>query len=346
MAAGVVLMVAGGWAGLSRMGWAFPTRPGLLANHGVIMVVGFLGTAIGVERAVGAGRTWAFAAPILTSAGAIGLALGAPVPLAGSVMALGALVLALTMGFIARLAGGLVGVSLALSGVSLLLGTATFATGGATEAMVGWLIAFLVLVIAGERLELSRLLSAPRWAVLVFGALCGLLLIGIGVFPVARRVGITLAGVSLVGLSAWLLRYDISARLVRAGGRHAFSAVALLAGYVWLAAAGALFAWRGAHGSGWIDDAALHAIFLGFAISMVFGHAPIVVGAIVGRSMSFHAAAYAPLVLLHGSVLMRVVGWLGGITWSWRASGLVSGLAVLLFLLTTLVSLRSPQRVL
>ena len=41
------------WAGLLRLGWNWPViQSGLPMAHGPLMVCGFLGTVIGIERAV------------------------------------------------------------------------------------------------------------------------------------------------------------------------------------------------------------------------------------------------------------------------------------------------------
>ena len=53
-------------------------------------------------------------------------------------------------------------------------------------------------------------------------------------------------------------------------------------------------------------DAVVHAIAIGFVLSMIFGHAPIILPAITGLRVRYHAAAYLPLLLLHLSVLLRV----------------------------------------
>ena len=57
--AGVALL-AGMWAGLVRIGWSLPTlQPDLVSLHGPLMLGGFLGPVIGLERAVALGRAWA-----------------------------------------------------------------------------------------------------------------------------------------------------------------------------------------------------------------------------------------------------------------------------------------------
>ena len=52
------------WTGLVRVGWSLPGAASApLAAHGPLMVAAFLGTVIGLERAVALGRKWAYGAP-------------------------------------------------------------------------------------------------------------------------------------------------------------------------------------------------------------------------------------------------------------------------------------------
>jgi hypothetical protein len=53
-------------------------------------------------------------------------------------------------------------------------------------------------------------------------------------------------------------------------------------------------------------DAALHAIFVGFVFSMVFGHAPVILPAVLRVKLPYHPALYVPLALLHASLALRV----------------------------------------
>jgi hypothetical protein len=62
------------WAGLLCLGWSLPAiQPGLYIGHGPLMVCGFLGTLISLERAVALGESWSYAAPVLSGAGALAL---------------------------------------------------------------------------------------------------------------------------------------------------------------------------------------------------------------------------------------------------------------------------------
>ncbi len=83
-------------------------------------------------------------------------------------------------------------------------------------------------------------------------------------------------------------------------------------------------------------DAALHAVLLGFVFSMVFGHAPIILPAVLRVAVPYASYFYAPLALLHASLFIRVAGdWIG--LPDWRAwGGALNGLALLAFVLGTI----------
>ena len=60
MVLAVSALLFGMWAGLIRLGWVLPVlQPPLPMLHGPLMVCGFLGTLVGLERAVGTGLKWA-----------------------------------------------------------------------------------------------------------------------------------------------------------------------------------------------------------------------------------------------------------------------------------------------
>ncbi len=79
-------------------------------------------------------------------------------------------------------------------------------------------------------------------------------------------------------------------------------------------------------------DAMVHTIFLGFAFSMVFAHAPVIVPAVLGVALPFRRAMYGPLVLLHAGLVLRLLGdWWGELTlWQW--GGVLDETAILTFL--------------
>ena len=75
----VAALVCGVLSGLARLGLPMPdaiTR--LIGVHGVLMVGGFFGTVIGLERAVALGMRWPYAAPMFSGFAAVALIIGAP----------------------------------------------------------------------------------------------------------------------------------------------------------------------------------------------------------------------------------------------------------------------------
>ena len=148
-----------------------------------------------------------------------------------------------------------------------------------------------------------------------------------------RELGVRLAGAGMLAQAAWLARNDVARRTIHMGGVTRFMAVALLAGYCWLAVAGVLWLHYGdLLGFGFTYDAMLHTVFLGFVFSMVFAHAPVIVPAVLGVALPYRRAMYAPLVLLHVGVVLRVVGDLSENVTAWRWGGVLDEAAILAFL--------------
>jgi hypothetical protein len=198
---------------------------------------------------------------------------------------------------------------------------------------------FLVLTIAGERLELSRFLPPSPVARRVFTMLVALLLGGAVVSTFAPSAGTVLLGATLLGLALWLMRQDVARRAVKGIGLTRFIAVCLLSGYVWLAVAGLSILVSGGLGYGGAAyDAALHAVLLGFVFAMVFGHAPIIFPAVLRVTVPYSPYFYAPLALLHASLLLRLAGdWM--LLPEWRAwGGVLNGVALLVFVLATVTA--------
>jgi hypothetical protein len=80
-------------------------------------------------------------------------------------------------------------------------------------------------------------------------------------------------------------------------------------------------------------DAVVHAVFLGFTMSMVMAHAPVILPAVTGRALPYHPALYGPVVLLHASLAVRI--WLGDgldVPGAWQAGAVLNIVALLSFL--------------
>jgi hypothetical protein len=106
----------------------------------------------------------------------------------------------------------------------------------------------------------------------------------------------------------------------------------MLAGYCWLGVAGGIWMLGGPATEGVRYDAVLHAVFLGFALSMIMAHAPVILPAVLRRPLPYHPALIAPAVLLHGSLALRL--WVGdalGSHGAWVTGGVLNIVAVLSF---------------
>lgn len=337
---GIFTLFAALWAGMLRIGLALPPlSPTLSGGHGPLMIAGFLGTVIGLERAVAMGRPWMFAAPALAAAGGLLIIFGAP-PAAGALsIALSSAVLILVFTQIVRLQPMLFNYVMTLAAAVWLIGNLFWLFGTPVTHVVPAWAGFLVLTIAGERLELARLVRIPRAGTAAFLAVLAVITAGAFLAPSNYSLGWRVTGLGLAALSLWLLRYDIARRTVRARGLTRFIAHCMLAGYLWLLAGGLIAAWHGFIYGG-VYDAALHALFLGFVFSMIFGHAPVIFPAVLGVRMVYTPWFYSHLVLLHASLLLRVgaglLEWLPGRQWA----VVLNVIALLLFLFHTVRSVR------
>lgn len=328
LALGMLALLAALAGGIARLGWTLPASAPLVAMHGPLMVSGFLGTVIGLERAVALGAWWAYAGPLASGLGALALVIGLPGGAALMLLAAG-LMLATFVAILRRQAALFTAV-MALGAACWVVGQALWLAGHPAHRVVWWWAGFLVLTIAGERLDLSRLVRLSTTARTLFVVTTATLVAGL--IAAMHPDGLRVVGAAFVALAAWLGAFDVARRTVRGAGLTRFIAVALLSGYAWLAVAGLLLVRWPEAAAGLPYDAILHALFVGFVFSMIFGHAPIIFPAVLGVRIAYRPLAYAPLGLLHGSLVLRVTGdlaaWLPGRQWG----GLLNALAIVLFL--------------
>lgn len=334
-----VALLSGALAGLARLGWLVPNWfAGLSVAHGPLMLCGFFGTVIALERAVALGRAWAYLGPLAAALGNLALLVGL-LPLSMWLMVLAAAVLTVASLDVVRRQLALYMWTLALGAAAWLLGNLVWTVTGSVPLALPWWMGFLVLTIAGERLELSRMRAPSKAAVRAFGLIVAVLLLAFAFASTAQAWAIRVMGLGLLALAAWLVSEDVARRTVRGKALSRFIAVCLLSGYVWLAVSGAVLAWSGSLLPGSPGyDAALHALLLGFVFAMVFGHAPIILPAVLQIRIPYHPFFYASLVVLHASLLLRLGGDALGLH-EWRSlGGMGNLLALLLFIANTVTA--------
>lgn len=311
------------------------------------MVFAFIGTLVVLERAVAARRWWGYSAPAALGLG--GLALLSPLPLAvgqsGFVLGFVALLTVYRVVW-ARQPSMAIAIQ-ALGALSGLTSAILWLSGVVIPLLTPSMSAFLVLTIVGERLELSRVSPTvtPRVERLAFA--CGVAIAVTALAaPLWPAVGYPLFGATLLALVVWLFVYDVATRLVRATGLARYMAVCLLVGYGWLLVAGGIWLVGGPVISGAAYDAVLHSVFLGFVMSMIMAHAPVILPAVIRRPLPYRWFLYLPVALLHVSLALRVlVGDGRGIAEVVQWGGALNVVAVLLFVVLAVASaIAGPPR--
>lgn len=333
LAPAALSLLAGLDAGLVRLGGTAPVDSARLGDvHGPLMVLGFLGTLVALERAVALRRPWSYVAPVLLGTG--GLALSAPLPRSlGQVLLLDG-VLALVAVLVAlwgRRRDDAVLVEVLGAGLASL--AALLMLRVEVPVTLPLLAGFVVLTIAAERVELAALhlpATAPRTLVVLALPLAG----SAALAPALPGPGTRAFGAALLLLVTWLGPRDVAVRTVRTSGLPRFAAAAMLAGYAWLGVAGAAWVAVGPTTSGRAHDLVVHAVFLGFAMSMVMAHAPVILPAVLRRPLPWHPAFWLPLGVLHTMLALRVAGDVTGAQWLVVAGGTGTALALLLLPLT------------
>jgi hypothetical protein len=327
-----VCLLAGLDGALMLLGAPAPVRTDRLpAVHGMLMVFGFVGTLVALERAVALRRRLGFLSPALLGVG--GLLLVSPVPL--------------EVGQTVLLAGtaALVGVYVPLwrrqeddavlvQGFGAVLGTGAlllWRSDVPVAHLLPWLTAFVVLTIAGERLELARL-AMGRGAGTRLLLLSAATTSGVVASLLWPEVGHPLFGLALLALVAWLASHDVARRTIRTTGLTRFMAASMLAGYAWLGVAAAVWTLGGPAYEGPAYDTVIHAVFLGFTLSMIMAHAPVILPAVLRRPMPYHPALLAPAALLQVSLVVRL--WAGdarGVDRAVEVGGVLNVVALLGF---------------
>ena len=337
-----VALLGGLGSGLARLGWQMDSlsRNWILV-HGPLMICGFLGTLICLERAVALAPRyrWSMIVPLINGAGAVALLLTRDAILAKLLLTAGSLGLLALFALMLHLHPSRDIVIMASGAACWLVGNSLWLAGQPVYQVVHLWTAFLILTIVGERLELSRVRRLTRSSEYLLIGTVAVYLVGVMFTIVNLDWGIRLLGIGAMFVAAWLLRYDIARRTIQQTGLPRYIAVCLLTGYVWLGVGGAIGIWQGGLYAGPVYAAMLHAFLLGFVFSMIFGHAPIILPAVTGLRLNYTPLFYGHLILLHTTLVYRMYGNLAPNFTAQRWSGLFNVIAVLLFLVVTVFTI-------
>jgi len=330
------LLISAIVGGLLRAGVATPVPSAsawpaqAVLAHAFLMMSAFMGTVIGVERAVAVKHRAAFIGPMLSALAGLAM-LGAQPALAAWLAVAAALGFVIVNLVVVKRQPAAHTALLLVGALALLVANLLLALGSAAASVIpGW-FSFLVLTIAAERLEMTRLMRRRRGAASALYICLAALLLGAAAFALSPAMGALVFGVALLGLAIWLMVFDIARRTIAASGLSRYMAACLLLGYAWLAIAGA--AWM-ATGLGLpLRDVALHALGLGFIFSMMLGHAPVILPALARIKVEFGVHFYLPLAVLHLSLALRLFA-APFLPAALRLGALGNALAIALFAMT------------
>ena len=329
----ILCLVIGVLTGLTRAGVdisePLATRS---AWHSALMISGFFGTVIGLERAVASNKPWAFLAPMLSALGGLTLLSDATAPLSPFFFVLASAIFCSASTILTLKQPALHAWILLLGAILWLMGNIAWVVNGSSWISIPCGLSFLILTIAAERLELTRFLPPRPYAKALFQLIVGVILVGtirsaISVFDDNAWLG---WGYAL--LAIWLLNFDVAKRTIRQQGVTRFLAVCLLSGYGWLLMGGILLTQVPDLGP-FERDAGIHAIALGFIFAMVIGHAPVIFPAVMRVPIPFSPLFYLPWLLIQVGMGLRFSAALLSHAALREAGAIVNALAVLSFLL-------------
>ena len=326
------------------------------------MVYGFLGTAICLERAVAINSRWAYLSPATSALAGIAAIVISQSPAVANFIATLPL-----PAYLSRILPGyqsqrmLPAVLWTISMITLVMiyrhvwkerqasyavliqligacvglcGILLWMRGLEVALIMPWWLFFLVLTIIGERLELARLAfsETTEKRILVW---VGALLISLALTLIVPLVAYPLLGISLAALAIDMGYHDVARKTINIPGIPRLSAVAMLAGYGWALLPAALWITAPPTFSGYGYDAIVHALTVGFAVSMVIAHAPVIIPSVIRREVPYHLSMWVPLVLFHLSLLIRFLSGAREAALPWRFGGSLGVCAFLLFVVTT-----------
>jgi len=329
-----VNLVVGVLAGFGRLGVNFPLSYAVV-NHGAIMVGGFLGTLITLEKVIPLRKRALLIFPVIS-----GLSI---LPLSNGMFILGGtLLITASVGLIVVYLIYLsrqraVYLYIMFGGaVCWLIGNSVLLHGRFFPAAFPWWMGFLLLTIVGERLELSKFLPVTS---LIRTILLGcILLVGTGLVIPFHGYGPYISGAGMMGIAVWLMRFDMVGISIRKEGLTRFVGVALLCGYCALMLEGVFMV--ALPDVPFAYDIIVHTFFLGFVFSMIFAHGPIILPGVLGLSVRpYHPFLYLPLVLLVTSVVIRVLAGMNLVPYQFRVTSAWITASAMVLYFVTLVSL-------
>lgn len=328
----ILCLLLGLATGLSRMGWEMKMVNTSL-HHGAIMVGGFLGTLISLEKVIPLKRKGLYLIPALSGL-SVALFLADLRTEAFLLLVLASFSLSCVFLYYLVRTRDVIYFLMSCGAMCWLAGNLVLANRTFYPAAFPWWIGFLLFVITAERLELTKFLPVrPLLKNLLIGFL---FLYAAGVIISFHSFGHWVSGAALIAVAIWLMQYDLIGISIKKSGLPKFIAIALLSGYTAMLFTGVFLMTLMQSAFGY--DAILHTFFLGFAFSMIFAHGPVILPGVLGISAKpWHPVMYLWLALLLSSLVARVVADLSMHMVLRKFTGLASTIAILGYFATMAV---------
>jgi hypothetical protein len=332
-------LLIGLWAGLNRIGWSIYALPAIV-HHGAMMVGGFLGSLIALEKIIPLKRKILYVIPLMSGMSIIFFLVHQDV-VAIAMLVISSIGLCLVFFYYLATQRHSIYLLMFIGSICWLAGNAVLLSKRFYPAAFPWWAAFVLFVISAERLELMKFLPVTAKQKILFIVL--LLLFPSGIILSFHANGNILCGVALIGTATWLLRFDLISITIRKNGLPQYVAVALTAGYISLLTSGLLLITFASKAMGY--DAVVHTFFIGFVFSMIFAHGPIILPGVLGiTAKPFHRILYLWIIILHASWLLR---WITDayLYFEWRKiSGWMTTVAIVGYFISMAILAITSQR--
>jgi hypothetical protein len=335
----MLCLLSGLWSGLNRIGWDIALLP-ITPHHGAIMVGGFLGTLISLEKIIPLKKKSLYLIPVLNALSVVFFFLGQS-KIGMYILVVSSTALSFVFLYYFRQQRTRIYILMFCGAICWLVGNILVLTKSFYPLAFPWWAAFALFIIAAERLELMKFLPVTKFNKNIFVLL--LLCFLVGVLFSFHGTGSLICGLALIAISIWLMRNDMITINIKKIGMPKFVAISLCTGYMALLLTGIFFF---SLSEQWLTyDAIVHSFFLGFVFSMIFAHGPMILPGIMGISVTpFTKTLYLWLGLLQLSWLMRIFADVSVEMEMRKVSGLLSTVSILGYFITMAVVTIKSQR--
>ena len=331
----VLTLITAVWSGWIRIGLSLPFTA-VAAQHGSLMINGFLASLIFLERAVTFKSKLVLFLPFINALSLIAVAAGwyNIAQIIHTICSFGFMLMCAwfiykhkELYYYVFFAGAFC----LLTANIILLKTALY------PSAIIWWMQFLLFTIVAERLELSRFLPLSPSRRLMLMTFLGLVLIS--AFIPFHLYGNFVLALALSATAFWLLKYDMAFKSIKAKRQHRYSGSSLITGYVWRIITSVLLIVEKNLSFGY--DAVLHSFFIGFVFSMIFSHAPIILPAVARLPIKIYRPyLYVWFIILQLSLILRIVADIAEQIVLRKWAGMINGIAILLFFVTIVLIVR------